>query len=159
MREMQRCDEIKYTYFEAPKVHKWPDMSCWFFHHHLSMLKHKPFSVSKTPLALSPKSDSEVNCFLLPSTLTAVRTSAPFYIPSVRRQNWISPGCRTGSSEDSSTQFAAKPLPCQLLYKPLPQPLTWKGILQFQLCLHAIFLASLQLITNATSTLVMWTPG
>lgn len=113
-------------------------MSCCFFHHHLRMLKYKTFSISKTPLALSPKRDSEVDCFLLPSPRPAAHTSTRLYIPSVKRQNWISSGCRTGSSEGSSTQFAAEPFPGQLLYNPQPQPLTWNSILQ--LCTHAIFL-------------------
>lgn len=49
------------------------------------------------------------------------------------KENWVSPSCRMGSSEDVSTWFAAKPFPHQLLSKPLPQPLTWKSTLQFQL--------------------------
>lgn len=125
-------------------------MSCWFFHHHLSMLKHKPLSVSKTLLALSPKRDSEVDRFPLPSTLTAVRTSAPFYIPSARRQDWISPGCRMGSSEDSSTRFAAKPFPTPTAVQT---PATATHLKQQPAvpALHpCYFLAPLQLVTNAT---------
>lgn len=73
------------------------------------------------------------------SHLPAMHPSAPFYIPSVKRELGIPPGCRMGSSEDISTQFAAKPLPHQLLSKPLLQPLTWNSTLHFQLHVMLFF--------------------
>lgn len=157
MREMQHYNEIKYTCFEALKFTNNQICLAGFFII-IYLCWNISSSVFQRHLLLSvPKEilKSTVFHFQVLSQ-QCVHPHGFTFLQSKDRTRY--PQGAGWAALNSSTQFAAKPFPCQLLCKPLPQPLTWKNILTFQLCVHAIFW-TLQLITNASSMLVMWIPG
>ena len=121
-----------------------------------SMLKCKPFSVSKTPLSpkrfwsrLFPTSKCPHSSAYIRTISYSFGEKPELDIPRVRDvQLW----------RHQHQRFAAKPFPRPLLYKPLPQPLIWSSTLHTQLCVHTTFW-TLQLISRVLAALVMWAPG